>query len=319
MEQPNPAPFLPEAIRDVLRRKSSRDPASRFTTKLHVLLAYTAQNPDLHEKVGICWTTREEFRVNKQTLSSVMGIRLNSLNVNLRDHNFQQLGRNKDGWTRWRRSGFVRADIQAVALVNTPAIPNPVTFSLGRLGMAQLSQFWQDCSVVWTELFGRDTNRWEIPGAEAVERAAHYFKQAEQPLDNARDVLRAIMVQQGKGQALSFYEFSRLLAMFGPAYSLMFKIASLLTSSNSTGKWLTFDSQGAAVGIAQAYFDDAEPNCLVIRHYDGNEERVYNDPTMVHGTEAYLMDQRGRQYQTWEEYFKIHPVRTGDLRFLPMP
>lgn len=248
-----------------------------------------------------------------------MGIRLNSLNVNLRDHNFQQLGRNQDGWTRWRRSGFVRTDVQGSAFVSPPVVPNRVTFSLGQLALPRLSQFWQHCSMVWSELFGRDANRQEVPREETVDRAAQYFKHPEQPLENAKDVLKAILVQQGRGQPLSFFELSKFLAMFGPAYSVMFKISSLLTSSNSTGKWLTFDIQALSVGLAQAYFDEAEANCLVIRHYDGKEERVYNDPTIPHGSEAYVIDQRGKQHQTWEDYFKGHPVRTGDLRYLQLP
>jgi serine/threonine protein kinase len=314
MEGSEPASFLPENIRDILRRKSSRDPNSRFTTKLQVLLSYTSQYPALREQVGIHWTTDEEFRINKSVLSSVMGIKLNTMNVNLRDLKFEQSDRNKDGWTSWKRPGFTRqSEPPDLSMQSASIAPSRANFTVARLTPAKTNEFWQSSMRLWSDLFGTDDSARDIPGEQAVDQAARHFKHNEQPLENAKDVIRAIMARQGRGDALTFTEFSRFMAMFGPGWSVMLKIASLLTCSNNTGKWLTFDSQAPETGVAQARFDDAEPNCLVVKHCDGKLERVYNDPLVPHGRDPYVTDQRGEAFMNWDDYFRIHPVRTSDL------
>jgi hypothetical protein len=55
-----------------------------------------------------------------------------------------------------------------------------------------------------------------------------------------KHVIRAIMVRSGY-DLLSFVDFDRFLAMFGPVKTIILKISSLLTFSNGKGKWLTLD------------------------------------------------------------------------------
>ena len=84
--------FLPHDIQQILRRKSSRDPSSRFSTKLHILLNFVqnSNDKDMEEKVGCAWVTDEEFRLNKRIITNILGIKLNTLNVNLHALGFIQ-------------------------------------------------------------------------------------------------------------------------------------------------------------------------------------------------------------------------------------
>jgi hypothetical protein len=188
-------------------------------------------------------------------------------------------------------------------------------FSLGRIGAPETEVFRQSAITLWGNLFGAETFTREIPSEHAIEVAARHFKRAEQPLDNAKEVLRAIMWKQGRGEGMVFGDLCRFLAMFGPGCSVMMKIASLLTCSNSTGKWLTFDRTPGELPTGQGRFEEGEPNCLLVKHSDGQEERVYNDPTIAHGMREYLTDDRGFKYRDWDDYFQSHPVRIVDLEY----
>jgi hypothetical protein len=309
-----PAAFLPEHIREALKRKSSRDPASRFTKKLHVLLEYVDQTRD-SDRAGVSWVTDDEFKMNKPVLANVMGIKLNTLNVNLRDLHFNLVLREKDGWTHWRQDGFTRGSSgvdpdQAPALVRpqhrpptalTKSLPEP--FTLGRLSREQHERFFAEANSLWVELFQSPPT---VPIARdlAIERAAARFRYNEQPLQNAREVIEAIILPGPVDPKLTFSDFCRFLAMFGPAKAVMLKIAAILTCSNATGKWLTFDRTPPKLPFAA--FDEAVPNCLIVHHGDHSKERVYNNPTMV---SMYLIDDLGRTCQDWDEWFVTHPVR----------
>jgi hypothetical protein len=102
--------FLPDHIRVSLKRKSSRNPNSRFQRNPHLLLSCSSEFPSLQDPVGLGWTSDSEFKMNKTTLSSVIGIKLNKINVNLRDLNFEQVERDKEGWTAWKGVGFTRSN-----------------------------------------------------------------------------------------------------------------------------------------------------------------------------------------------------------------
>lgn len=97
---------LPPNIQAMLKRKSSRDPNSRFANKLHMLLNYADNDPVKQEFIGACWVDGSNFKINKKRLIQIMDIKLNTLNVNLKDLKFQQLHSDQSGWTLWRRDGF---------------------------------------------------------------------------------------------------------------------------------------------------------------------------------------------------------------------
>jgi hypothetical protein len=318
----DPAPFLPAHIREVLKRKSSRDPASRFPKKLHSLLTYVTEVPGLEEQVGLAWVADDEFKMSKNTLASVMGIKLNTLNVNLRDLHFSQTQRDKDGWTRWKKAGFTRsgtgidpddglpsplrttAKVDAGFVGRAPSIP----FNLGKLTDQMSERFLMESQQLWTSVFQCSPTS-PVQTDAAIEKAALRFRYQEQPLENAKDVIDAIVRPATSDSRMVFADFCRFLAMFGPEKTIMLKIASLLTCSNASGKWLSFDRDHSGARPPYAYFDLQMPNCLVIHHGDNSQERVYNNPIVEAGTETYLVDDSGKGCKDWDEWFTKHPVR----------
>jgi hypothetical protein len=313
--------FLPEHIREALKRKSSRDPNSRFQTKLHLLLSYSSEFPSLSDRIGLMWTSDEEFKMNKITLSSVMGIKLNTINVNLRDLNFEQVERDKEGWTRWKRVRFTRANSGIDADRDSARRTDPnyigraptLPFQLGRMSHPQCESFVAESQRIWVDLLQCSPTS-AVPTQTVIDRSARHFRYNEQPLENAREVIEAIMVPTLGDTKCGFADFCRFLAMFGPAKTIMLKIASLLTCSSQSGKWLTFESPSQIQHPPPyASFDKSTPNCLVVHHGDGTIERAFNDPnTSANDDGAYLFDDQGKVYRSWNDYFALHPVRQSN-------
>lgn len=108
----DPLSHIPPVLQEILKRKSSRDPTSRFTYKLAYLLNFVnnSDDKDMYQKVGCSWVKEDEFQINKQILANIMGIKINTLNVNLYTLGFVQLKNNKDGWTLWKKPNFTRTN-----------------------------------------------------------------------------------------------------------------------------------------------------------------------------------------------------------------
>lgn len=312
MNEADPMNFLPPEIQTILKRKSSRDPTSRFSTKLHILLTYVSQNPDLEEKIGCAWVTEEEFRINKRILVNVMGIKINTLNVNLHTLGFIQQKHNKDGWTLWKRPNFTRTsqDISdPAASAPQPKHPKAFTpaFTLGPVPQQDFENFIERCKQIWMEEFQTNDVLKPIITNTFIEKAAARFKQAEQPTDNAREVLRAI-IAPSQPEYIDFNQFCRFMAMFGPEPTIMLKIASLLSCSNNTGQWLMFEKV-APQNCNQFYgaFEESQPNCLMLNTKPPT--KIWNLPSIeARPNQKYIFDQKNILYLSWEDYFQRNPL-----------
>jgi hypothetical protein len=270
-------------------------------------LTYVTQLPTIADRVGLSWISEEEFKMHKVILSGVMGIKPNTLNVNLRDLCFVQRQRSKDGWSFWCRPGFCRTscgiDIEIGQGISLGPLHACLPFKLGHLTDSQIELFQTGCHILWNEIFQCPPTS-PITRETALERTAIRFRYNEQTIQNAKDVIEAILLPSAMDVQLGFTEFAKFLAMFGPEKTIMVKIAALLKCSNATGKWLTFDR---IVGKPPfATFAPTMPNCLVIHHGDGAIERVYNLPSLER---EYLVDDFGKTGRDWDDWFTAHPVR----------
>lgn len=312
MTEGDPLQILPYDIQAILKRKSSRDPSSRFSSKLHILLNYVNDHPDLDEKIGCSWVTDDEFRINKRTLVNIMGIKINTLNVNLHDLGFKQQKHNKDGWTLWKKDGFSRnsTDYTEVAQAAQVAPPKPkgfaLSFNLGKTSQKDFENFKLNCTRIWTEITQTDDR--PVPTPFFIQNAAARFRQPEQPLDNAQEVLQAIISPQRSAQVVTYEQFCKFMAMFGPEDTIMLKIASLLSCSNRSGQWLIFDPT-ITPGPYCGSFEDQEPNRLVLRCTQTitiTTQSVWNMP-LISAKDNYIIDEKNCTYRSWEEYFHQYP------------
>ena len=300
---------LPLHIISALKRKSSRDPNSRFSKKLHLLLSYVEENPTLAEEIGLEWTSETQFRLNKKLTCQIMGIKLNTLNVNLKDLGFKQLQHDKNGWTRWERDGFCKSlPLQETTTEShshvKPHYNKPIPhIQIGNCSQSVIEQFYETVSHIWASLFNCPINE-HISINKFYDATAIAFKQPEQPYENAFEVIQAIILPYDRNY-MNFYDLYRFLAMFGPKNTIMLKISILLSYSNSTGNWLHFVQEPSDPLIPfYGSFDESEPNCLVIRYRTGQILRAWNLPFIEASGGSYIIDEKQNKYNNWENYFK---------------
>lgn len=327
--------ILPPHIVQLLKRKSSRDPNSRFESKLFTLLLHVTENPAKSNEIGLGWVSETEFKIHKKNLTRIMGIKLNTLNVNLRDLKFKQTQHDKEGWTRWSKEGFTKSgykppgcDFELDPMATTQRKKQPEfipaqsvypystqssgTQRIGQVTQADEGEFVRRVQHVWMEMFPCVPLSTRVPVDTFVQKAAEKFKRDEQPRDNAEDVIRAIVASQCGD--LGFNDLFRFMAMFGPEISAMLKIASLLKVSKETGEWLQFSDSIQTQGPS-GRFDLNEPNCLVINYAafpGGNPRtvRVWNMPLAEAG-QHYVRSESGNMYLSWEDYFRENPIGTS--------
>jgi hypothetical protein len=318
---------LPGDIQQMLKRKSSRDPMSRFSKKLHTLLMYAGDDPNRQEFVGAGWTSNSAFRINKKRLIAVMEIKHNTLNVNLKDLKFHQLETEKNGWSVWERPGFTRfssidqlVDVKSEKDVDLLAQPGVLDDAqLAKLSMLRdmtvgfidpgSTQLFKRFTVsIWEELVGSPLQCAASP-SELLHLAAERFRASHQKLDNALRILKAIFVC-ADATKLTILDFAKFMARFGPEETLMQKLDSILKSSNRNQNWLKLSRPPAgqdAPEVIYGYFDENEHNCFVLHRMGQPEEKIYN---LLHvpATDEYLVDIHGQRYASWQKYFDVHPI-----------
>jgi hypothetical protein len=209
-------------IQATLKRKSSRDPNSRFTSKLSSFLAYVSTVPTSETEIGVVWVTDDTFKMNKKILANILGMKLNTLNVNLRDLKFEaQAYKVKDGWTLWKREGFTRTTQHCEEqtewqFAEKPA--NRLPFNLGCISPDFARQFFQNAEGIWREL----TNFPVISPCHTqgfLVNTARRFKQEGQ---NAFEVLSAIISPRNL-DIVTFEQIAKFMAMFGPEKTVILK------------------------------------------------------------------------------------------------
>jgi len=322
--------LLPPDIRAMIKRKSSRDPISRFAYKLHLLLMYAGDDVGRQNYIGAGWTCENQFRINKKRLITVMEIKLNTLNVNLKDLGFQQLQCDHNGWTEWSRHGFNRtstlADLADVSsdkisgkdgdktqkghfvdesMVSKVSSLRDIVF--GRCELETLQVFKRIANSIWEEIIDGIENKNSISFEEFLPLVSERFRVSHQSLKNAKRVLEVMFLCDPK--QVTIQDFARFLAKFGPEETVMEKIGSLTSSSNQNDHWFR-PVYGVPTDIADCstygYFDETEQNCIVIVQKNVKQCKVYNRLDIAIPGE-YLIDDQGTTYSSWQDFFEKNP------------
>ncbi|OHT11185.1 39 kDa initiator binding protein [Tritrichomonas foetus] len=324
---------LPPDIQAMLKRKSSRDPISRFSNKLHMLLNFADKDLMKQEFIGAGWTEGNNFRINKKRLIQIMDIKLNTLNVNLKDLKFQQLHSDQSGWTLWCREGFTpNSTVDDIAEVKSDKFAKndkplaPVftddmqqsklavlkDITLGKCDSSQTQIYKKITISIWEELIDSPIQKSSALPAEFINLSAVRFRASHQKLENAKEILHRIFICADPSQ-LTIIDFAVFMARFGPEETLMQKVGSLLKSSNENNNWLRLTTAKNSLPNENSsfygFFDEIENNGFVLHRPDGTTSHLYNIVDTP-ATEAYLIDADGQKYNSWQDYFAKNPVES---------
>jgi hypothetical protein len=306
---------LPPDLQALLRKKCSRDPKTRFTHKIESLLAFVTANPVFADDLGIGWVSEYEFRMNKKVLVDVLGIKLNSMNVNLHDLGFHKLRQDKNGWSCWTRTGLTQHRVLAL---NSPDFAKPrrvspitfpgltLNFSLGAVQRISCDHFINNVVKLWMTVINPDINAEVFPPL-FVDHLANALRTPEQPFANAVSVLAALLLF-GNPKSISIVDFVMFLARFGPSETVMLKIASLVSATGDGCKCISFGPGTPLPEDAEnlpffGVFDDKELNRLSLSFPHGQRQCVWNVP-LVDAYGCYLVDDTSKTYRSWVEYFE---------------
>jgi hypothetical protein len=310
---------LPPDLQSVLRKKCSRDPTTRFTHKIQLLLAFAVSNSALAFEIGIGWVSEYAFRINKRRLIEVLGIKMNSMNCNLHDQGFRKMEHEKNGWSRWTRPGFTQNRILTHPSEHFPpdSRPSPIifpglnlNFSLGVLHPESCESFMNDVVRLWVTVITPDLKA-EVRPNLFVERLASLLRAPEQPFANASSVLTALLLS-GNPSTMSIVDFVMFLARFGPSETAMLKIASLVSATGDGCKCISFNSGEEKLEEVKGMpfcgvFDDRELNRLTLVFPFGGKQSVWNVP-VIDAYGYYLLDDASKTHRSWEDYFE-HRVK----------
>ena len=336
--------ILPPEIIKIIKKKSSRDPFSRFSNKLHILLTYAGNDLQKQEEIGVGWVDNNKFRINKKKLIVSMDIKINTLNVNLKSLNFHQLHTDQNGWSVWEKSGFcVNSTVDDITdnspesnnsenqtYTNGQEVDQPIqvyssqinqkfdsllcNIHLGYTSLEQLQTFQKITISVWDELIAAHSEDPTL-AQEFIGLLAERFRLSHQRFENAKSVLNAIFVCEDTTNEphVTIRDFARFLAKFGPEETSMRKIQSLIKASNSNGNWLCFGTDNNNSDFFGCY-DSTDANCINL--YIGNKlTKIWNLVDVACPGE-YLIDSNGIKYSSWENYFVQNPIVSEKDSFL---
>ena len=97
---------IPESILNKIRKRSNRSEQTRFPYKIFSLLEWAGKDEQKSQKAGCGWITDTEFFINKSKLCEVLGVKINTLNVNLKDLGFEQCDAKQKNLTFWENPLF---------------------------------------------------------------------------------------------------------------------------------------------------------------------------------------------------------------------
>ena len=330
MEEENKPVVLPEYIREVISQRSTRNPGSRFARKIFTLLSYVDTKPEAVNDVGLQWITDDRFRMNKKILRNLLEIKENSLNVNLRKLSFIQLQNDKGGWTEWTKKDFTRREMASISadgqeeqpfghllvdgILQQPmpqmqgTMQQDVMFmkandiSLGAISADRKANIIKKAILIWQEIVENDSL--DVVSSEfAVFKIARRWQLPGQSFENALSVIKVVLAPNELSQTVSFIDFYRLYAAFGPEPAAMLKIKSILDAGAGENGWIYFGFSSLEVKkfVDQyACFDENEPNCLIcVNGLDAC--KAWNLPDANVG-ESYIYGDNGNYYNDWVSY-----------------
>jgi hypothetical protein len=339
MDEENKPFVLPAYIRDVIKQRSTKNPCSRFARKIFTLLSYVDTKPEAVDYVGLQWITEDRFRMNKKILRNLLEIKENSLNVNLRKLNFIQTQCDKVGWTEWMKKDFTRREmsnsvdsqddqpftnllvdgILQQPMAQIPGIAQQEfifaranDISIGLISIERKSLIVKKAIQIWQEIVENDSI--EVVSSEFfIFKVAQRWQLPGQSFENALSVVKVILAPNDITQTISFIDFYKTYAAFGPEPTIMNKVKSILDAGAGENGWIYFGYSALEIKkVAEqyAYFDENEPNCLVC--VNGIEMcKAWNMPD-VGANESYIYADNGNYYCDWVAY-----SRSSVLQALP--
>lgn len=296
---------IPRELRELLQRKTTRDPSSKFLNKIHILLTLSENSQETKTELGIMWNGDNDFKILKSTLIEILDIKLNTLNVLLKSNDFHPLRGEKDRWTRFKHDLLQRnSPLMTPEQLSAEAVPQLIhqrqseipyfnevdaflkTYPLDFLTETELQLFKADVAQTWAAITN-EHNVTFLTTSDFLSKASPILRHPNQTIINAVEILSELATPDNE-IAVTFKKFCQMLMAFGPSRSFMQKVQNILSHSHQHGNW--FYAGITPENDISACFSEDEPEVLEIKQ-DGNVvRRITNNPTIDSDGEYLMCD-----------------------------
>ena len=292
---------IPESILNKIRKRSNRSEQTRFPYKIFSLLEWAGKDEQKSQKAGCGWITDTEFFINKSKLCEVLGVKINTLNVNLKTLGFVQTRQREGALTFYRNDGFVfnsenpefdrirnsRCKPEALLNMKTQAVYLPCLepLMLFMMDRKSINIFKKNVISIWEKLVGANL---------IFAISMNDFKKAFQSLFHSNTYPDIIHIEHNLPlrvpKVVDIFDFAVFLARFGPFESLPTKIQQ-------------FQSITAEFYLLPNTFSSTFHNCFVFPLSQIGEYHCYNLP-LVDSNAQFLADEDCAVYPSWSKMFQ---------------
>lgn len=295
---------IPSDVLAFVRTHSNKNGICRFPQKLWKLLHWAGDNKQRLQVSGCGWLSDTVFIMNKELLSEVMAIKLNTLNVNLKNLGFEQVSNRNGSYTFWTHRSFRRDSMEStheVRISNTRIQPTsayflPILDSIILYGMDEMevNAFKVSILSLWTTIVAHkfilaiSSDDFVNSLMAAFESNLGLFFQDTYPLTQ-------VLASEIDG-VVSFLEFAVLMARFGPLETLFAKI----TQYQEAIRDLCYEIQQPKECFSPTYV-----NCFRFAMPNRGESHYYNLPLNC-VSKPFLIDEEKNVYDSWQQLSQIN-------------
>ena len=293
---------IPENILFEVRKRSTKNQSSRFPNRLKILLDWVGRDPDRGKIAGCGWKSSTTFFMDKTVLCSVLDVKQNTLNVNLKELGFEQCEAKKGNLTFWRNPLFTeesqREDVFKIKNITKNIVdPNDgfhiegvfatLLDDIRLFGMSEreTSLFKRLVIEMWLNLlqsrvlFAISLREFTDVLEEKVGLSADNYSLLEALHTKIPDVI-------------DINDFAVFLARFGPFDNIIFKLGKLQQVIPD----LRLES--TQFGTISSFFSNTFDNCFSFQ-CQGGEYHCYNLPN-IGSSSNYIINEDGEQFQSWQ-------------------
>jgi hypothetical protein len=308
-------PGVPGDLLDRIRSRSNRKEQSRFPYKLWDLLSWSGRDPARLSACGCGWKDDDQFYINKSVLCTVMDIKPNTLNVNLRELGFVKLSR-EEQVSIWKhpsisendRSGYfgsirnVRSRPESVAGFSVqeaylPLLEPLELFLCPNFQQANVNQFKYDVIIQWEKLIQSELT-FAVPRDWFIDLLMHHIAPTQDSQFDG-DLLDQVL-ESRIPWLVEVLDFAKLMARFGPFRTFGEKLKQYHNVIRFQHHDLFMPVQ------AGEYFARTFHNCFCFRASQNcGEYHFYNLP-YADSNSQYLVDEDDVVYVNWEQMLKRH-------------
>ena len=301
-------PELPSEIKSVVSHRASKNEETRFPHKLFKLLEWSGHHQNRQEIAGCGWISEDEFFLDKSFICHHFGIKLNTLNSNLKNLGFVQSRKRQNDRTFFKNTSSTFKNVSqdhdlltirhdhdtVVALQRAFNMPLLADLELYGLSHDDVFQFKKNAILAWESIIG--VMKFAIGISEFLKILQTQFLQMTD-VEFVREALSPRVPT-----VIDIFDFAVFLARFGPFENLIAKIGQYQQFFRFLRSDLSFWGSLSPASFYGTSFN----NGFSFKLEHVGEYHCYNLPLKTIN-QTFLVDEDNQYFSQWYHIYRIYP------------